>query len=169
VKNDANAIFYIKHTGQAYFGGALNPGIIKNEVQSTDLSSTASATLGPFTTLGSPKEVRVEYTVGTNAFQNGSDASGVSGTATLILERSLNGGSTWTQIGGTLNVTSNTVCTINEPEIGGWTCTRGASDSLLTTDTNTSTSDFMYRARLTSRSLTYSPTTQVIRLQSVES
>ena len=46
VKNDANATFYIKSTGEAFFGGSLSAGVISNSVRSSILGLNPSVEIG---------------------------------------------------------------------------------------------------------------------------
>jgi hypothetical protein len=60
---EANAIQYLKTNGDAYFGGSLSAGLLKNAAQSSSLLSNASITIGPFTTNGAPIQVVTSYLV----------------------------------------------------------------------------------------------------------
>ena len=61
--NEANAISYLKTNGDAYFGGSLSAGILKNAAQTSDIGAGASVTVGPFGTNGDPIVVVTSYTV----------------------------------------------------------------------------------------------------------
>jgi energy-coupling factor transporter ATP-binding protein EcfA2 len=52
-----NAISYKTITGDAYFGGSLSAGVLKNAVTSSLTTANASLELGPFGTTGNPKSV----------------------------------------------------------------------------------------------------------------
>lgn len=60
--SEANAISYLKTNGDAYFGGSLSAGILKNGGQSTDIGPSSSVTVGPFGTNGSPIQILTGYT-----------------------------------------------------------------------------------------------------------
>ena len=49
---EANATYYLKTDGTAYFGGALLAGVLKNSVQGTVLDATNTAAIGPFSSNG---------------------------------------------------------------------------------------------------------------------
>lgn len=59
--SEANAISYLKTNGDAYFGGSLSAGILKNSAQTTDIGASASVTVGPFGTNGNPIQVLTGY------------------------------------------------------------------------------------------------------------
>lgn len=61
--SEANAISYLKTNGDAYFGGSLSAGILKNGAQSTEIGPSASVTVGPFGTNGNPIQVLTGYSV----------------------------------------------------------------------------------------------------------
>ena len=48
VKNDVNAIFYLKRTGAGYFGGALTAGALRTAVTSPEINPNAQLINGPF-------------------------------------------------------------------------------------------------------------------------
>lgn len=59
--SEANAITYLKTNGDAYFGGSLSAGVLRNASQSSAIASNASVTIGPFGTNGSPITVVTSY------------------------------------------------------------------------------------------------------------
>jgi tRNA threonylcarbamoyladenosine modification (KEOPS) complex Cgi121 subunit len=59
--SEANAISYLKTNGDAYFGGSLSAGILKNSAQSTDTGASSSVTVGPFGTNGNPIQILTWY------------------------------------------------------------------------------------------------------------
>lgn len=59
--SEANAISYLKTNGDAYFGGSLSAGILKNSAQSTDTGASSSVTVGPFGTNGNPIQILTGY------------------------------------------------------------------------------------------------------------
>lgn len=61
--SEANAISYLKTNGDAYFGGTLSAGILKNAAQSTSIADDASLQIGPFDTNGGPINVVTSYSL----------------------------------------------------------------------------------------------------------
>jgi hypothetical protein len=61
--SEANAIQYLKTNGDAYFGGSLSAGILRNAAQSSDIGAAASVTIGPFGSNGDPIQVITSYSV----------------------------------------------------------------------------------------------------------
>jgi hypothetical protein len=60
-KNDANAIFFLKRSGAAYFGGALSSGTLKTSVANPSTAADAEIVDGPFGSIGHPITVNVGY------------------------------------------------------------------------------------------------------------
>jgi hypothetical protein len=58
---EAAALSYLKTNGDAYFGGSLSAGVIRNAARSTDIGAGASITIGPFGTNGNPILVVTSY------------------------------------------------------------------------------------------------------------
>jgi hypothetical protein len=168
--NEATAIWYLKTNGSAYFGGALSAGILKNAAQTTSLAADASVEL-EFGTNGNPKVVVVSYSATGLDFDSGSDVSANTGTATFVLERSLNSGGSWTQVGSPGTATASVFCVSNggEPSLPAFSCGRVAVGSFTITDTNTTAiSNFRYRVRLTARNLGWVPNSQALGFVSTE-
>lgn len=98
--SESNAVYYLKTTGGAYFGGTLLAGKLSNSTQGTVLDQTNTASLGPFASNGGQITVTTSYNFsGFNAYPAGStgeasyDAQGKQNPSfTLVLSRSLNGG-----------------------------------------------------------------------------
>jgi len=65
--SEANAISYLKTNGDAFFGGALSAGTLKNQAQSTSIQGDAFVTIGPFGTNGNPKQVVTSYAIESQA------------------------------------------------------------------------------------------------------
>lgn len=61
--SEANAIQYLKTNGDAYFGGSLSAGVLKNAAQSTSIASNASVEIGPFGTNGGSITVVTSYAI----------------------------------------------------------------------------------------------------------
>lgn len=91
--NESSAKFYLKLDGSAYFGGTLAAGVYYNARQTSDQTSTASITVGPFSTKGGVRSVVCSvqangYTTGTQ--QQGGQTANVYETVTIY--KSVNGG-----------------------------------------------------------------------------
>ena len=97
---EANATYYLKTNGQAYFGGALLAGVLKNSAQGPILNSTNTVELGPFSSNGNQITVVSSFafygqniypgtTAGLTAYNA---ASKVDPTFTVVLSREINGG-----------------------------------------------------------------------------
>lgn len=54
---EANALAYLKTNGDAYFGGSLSAGVLRNAARSTSIAANASVEIGPFGTNGNPIQV----------------------------------------------------------------------------------------------------------------
>lgn len=95
---EANATYYLKTNGSSYFGGALSAGVLKNGAQTTTVASDAEVIVGPFLTNGGTKSITVGYGYG-RTYQCDSSTGSItgSGSATVVLEKSINGGA-WTEI-----------------------------------------------------------------------
>lgn len=150
---EANAIYYLKTNGSAYFGGTLNAGILRNSAQTTDLTSTASVLVGPFTTNGGTKTITVSYDY-LYTYRCNSSTGSISGTTTIsiVLEKSTDGGTTWSTV-TTLNPTEQqrTVVVDGEPGIPDRVTYRAAGSTTATD--NTAAGTMRLRARLTTRTL----------------
>lgn len=61
--DEASAIQFLKTNGDAYFGGTLSAGVLKNSAQSTSHVSNASIEIGPFGSNGNPIQVVLSYAI----------------------------------------------------------------------------------------------------------
>lgn len=143
--------------GNEYFGGSVTTGQLINGGDSTLLTLNPSIEVGPFTTNGNPKQIN--YSIGWSGAsqQDGyCPSSVVTPSCTLILERSLGGGS-WVQlqthtVEGNVNMTE-----LNEPEVSqdpsGYFCHFGeiTQGGFTYTDNETSLGTFAYRLRVTNQ------------------
>lgn len=66
----SNATIWFDNAGNAYFGGTLSAGILKNSAQTTVLTSNPSIEVGPFTTNGHTKTVTVSYSASGPTYRN---------------------------------------------------------------------------------------------------
>lgn len=143
--------------GNEYFGGSVTTGQLINGGDSTLLTLNPSIEVGPFTTNGNPKQIN--YSIGWSGAsqQDGyCPSSVVTPSCTLILERSLGGGS-WVQL-QTHTVEGNVTMTeLNEPEVSqdpsGYICRYGeiTQGGFTYTDNETSLGTFAYRLRVTNQ------------------
>lgn len=145
----SNAIMWMDQSGNAYWGGSLSAGVLKNAAQSSQISASASVEVGPFGTNGNQKVVTWGVSFSNAGFET-TDQGNATLTGTIVLERSLNAGSTWTQI-SSLSVTGNRTSTYDH-ELHRWDINVYASASGTFTDNTAGTSNFMYRVRITATS-----------------
>lgn len=179
--SEANAISYAKANGDAYFGGSLSAGTLKNDAQSSATGTSSSVTVGPFGTNGNPIQVVTSYFVRssyTNTYPattagrsdwdaavaafggtvSGGDASGskgVSCTVGVSTDRVVNGSTSvnWS----TLSVNSGTdtisgVRPVPGDTAGFITVTRIVSGSVTKTDNAGGTGDRTFITTLDTRS-----------------
>jgi hypothetical protein len=93
----SNAVMYMDKNGNAYWGGSLSAGVLRNAAQSTQISAGAIAEIGVFTTNGRQKTVTYSLAYN-NTFMTASNLGGNAPlSATLILERSTGGGA-WGEV-----------------------------------------------------------------------
>ncbi|NLA68530.1 MAG: hypothetical protein GX856_09880, partial [Gammaproteobacteria bacterium] len=144
-----NGKIWFDTSGDAYFGGTLSAGILKNAAQSTQVSTTAQVSTGRFSTNGNPKVVVFSLSyLQAGRLPTNEGASTL--TATVVLERSRDGSGVWTQV-SSLNVNGARSFIDFEPALGylhRWEL--GGSSTF--TDNATGTEDFEYRARITAAS-----------------
>lgn len=130
---EANATYYLKTNGSAYFGGSLSAGVLKNSVQTTAQAYDANVTTGTFGSNGKSRVVTVGYQASSSANITGSCPTpytpyatirlyrGTSAGGTLLAEQTFNGshscspgagqfepGSMIDGIGGSITYTDNT-------------------------------------------------------------
>jgi len=142
-KDDANAIFYIKNNGAAYFGGSLSAGALVNEVKSELVSPTQTLETGIFGTNGTAKTVT--FSTGYSNYGRYSSNIAGSNTGTLILERSYNAGG-WVQV-ATAPISGN-ASSEYDSELGYWLVSTYAAGSGTFVDTLAGSGTFNYRVRL---------------------
>lgn len=58
---EASAVMYLKTNGDAYFGGSLSSGVLRNEATSTTTTDPVSVIVGPFASNGDPINVNMSY------------------------------------------------------------------------------------------------------------
>tara|TARA_R110002049_G_scaffold127881_2_gene285039 strand:- start:4262 stop:7591 length:3330 start_codon:yes stop_codon:yes gene_type:complete len=90
----ANAIEWKDTAGNAYFGGTLSAGVLKNAARSTTLVPFPSVSIGPFTTNGNLKQIAVSISwSGSFSGTGATPTNPTQPSAVLTLERSTNGSS----------------------------------------------------------------------------
>jgi predicted phage tail protein len=97
---ETNAIFYLKTSGAAYFGGTLLAGMLTNTTQSTILNNTNVADLGPYSSNGGSITITYSFSfsgvtnfLGTSAGLTSYNAvTKQSPNFTIVLSRSISGG-----------------------------------------------------------------------------
>ena len=141
-----NATIWFDKAGNAYFGGSLSAGVLRNGAQSTQIGSGASVTTGQFGTNGNAKVVTYSLSY-ENYFITQSNLGGSETlNATMILERSIGGGA-WAEVSRRSLVGDKTLIEY-EPGVG-YSYSYGIGGSGTFTDnTAGSTSTFNYRVRL---------------------
>lgn len=98
--DESSAVYYLRTDGQAYFGGALLAGKLKNSVQATALDAGNLAVLGPFSSNGNQISITFSYSFSAHTTFPGTSTglSNYNATAkqspsfTIVLSRSLGGG-----------------------------------------------------------------------------
>lgn len=143
----ANGTMWMDKLGNAYWGGSLSAGVLRNAAQSSTVSGTASVDNGPLGSNGNAKTVSFGMTYELSQLASGSNPGSGSVTGTIILERSMNSGSSWTQVSSTS--ISGTKTSTNEGG-GQYHLFISAGASATYTDNTPGTGPFMYRARITS-------------------
>lgn len=148
---EANAISYIKANGDAYFGGSLSAGLLRNSAATTVTTVPAEIVVGPFSSNGDPKVVVLSYSyLYTGQISNALSYSGTP-SATLYLERSLDG-SNWTLL-TSMSVTGTVTGEDGFGQFEPGNIRVVMSNSTTFTDTSGAGSTYHYRGRLVSRTL----------------
>lgn len=149
---EAAALEYSTTGGSGYFGGSLTGGVIRVAMQTTLDSPTAEVQAGPFLTNGEPKQITFSFRWHRNHRANaGTSSITAQGSATVVLERSLNG-SSWTTI-ATMNLTgSGNVYIDGDPGVKD-IVNYEIIGSQTVTDNTTATNSLYLRVRVTARTL----------------
>lgn len=146
-------IQYVKTNGDAYFGGALAAGVLKNSARTSTTIATAEIEVGPFLTNGNSKTIVVSYGYSYDQQGNhGSMSLTGSGGATVTLERSIGGGAWVTLQTFSTSPASGELFVDDDPtapDVVSW----GMGQAITTTDTSAATTNMRLRARITARSL----------------
>lgn len=146
IKNDINAIFYIKRDGSAYFGGSLSAGVLKTAVSNPAFDLNAQVVDGPFGSNGGTINVvcslawRFDKASRGHAYAAGSGSNAV----TIWLYRTIGSGAeALVQTASFTGATS--IVNSNDPDTPS-TCTRSIDGAFTYTDTAASTQNRSYRA-----------------------
>ena len=155
--NEANAVVYIRRDGQAYFGGKVLEGVLRNTKSNYEVGLKQIA-VGPFATNGSVKRYSVYFERRQQGIRTSYDPNPPEPImANFVLEK-LEGGS-WTQLeDGTVttsNYSSDIFAGTSPAEPGSYTSEYAGS--LLFTDSSTSLDEITIRARMTSLTGTGAP------------
>lgn len=141
--------------GNEYFGGSITSGELVNGGDTTLLTLNPYVTVGPFTTNGNPKTVNCSFGWrGTYTENNACPTEqNFVPEATLVLERSLDGGG-WSELQRQTFTGSVTYFEFDDYENGVITCTVNeiAGGSFTYTDTSTSQATFTYRLKVINQS-----------------
>jgi len=152
---EANAISYIKTNGDSYYGGSLSAGILTTSASTSSLAADASVTVGPLGTNGNNKQVVASITI-SGSYETGtwipfdeiSDTTTSWGSLTLYVEE-YTGGIWVTRMSQVFTGSKRSRESYNAEN--NWSGTRtdwSLSGSLTWTDSDPSTSDRTYRARI---------------------
>lgn len=167
---ETNAISWLKTDGSAYYGGSLSVGTTNNSIKTTNTVSNAEVTLGPFSTGGNQKTLIASYDFHTSGSSAGNVTNAINAavySATVVVERSVNGG-VWTVV-QTLNIAGDANEVFYDFESGSTYYAAAMGGGVTWTDNTTSTSDLRFRIRLTARSAPYSDfPVQTLSLTSIE-
>ena len=148
--SEANARNYMKTNGDSYWGGALNAGILKNAAQTTSTAPAAFVEVGPFLTNGGNKTVVFSYSyANTITYKQGQASISGPTNAQLLLQKSLNGGASWSTM-TTLNVTGATQFFLQAFPLDS-TAEVEMSGAVTVTDTQGATNNLMYRGLILTR------------------
>lgn len=147
----ANGLFWIDNKGNAYFGGSLSAGILRNAVQTGTTQTTGTELVnGPFRTNGGNRSVAISFSrtvvrtksaLGTTGFVAGAGSN----TATVQVYRRI--GTAAETLWQTLNVTGS-VNISNEPDAPDRAESQW-SGAVTVNDSSSSTQDVTYRAVIT--------------------
>jgi hypothetical protein len=168
--DEASATYYLKTNGTAYFGGQLLAGTLRNAARSTDISPTASITIGPYATNGNQKLINVSYGFNGNKNVGGNPGTGTFPASCVVqLFQTIAPGSE--TLVATLTATGNRVVTQEDVSLWNDQCT--ISGSLTYTDSVGGTAQRTYRATIQTRSLgggsyTAGQSEQTVSLSSTE-
>ncbi|WP_249552763.1 phage tail protein [Shewanella sp. 8A] len=154
----SNAITYLAANGDAYFGGSLSAGVLKNGAQNTTIvlypAASIALEVGAFGTNGKPKSVVVSYSCSANYSQT-VDPGNVT-TAEVLhwkVQRFIAG--SWQDVSGASGTFTGTVFKDVDTETWPTTTYRvsyNCAGSMTFVDSNASTANTTYRIYISSHS-----------------
>ncbi|MDI5877306.1 phage tail protein [Shewanella xiamenensis] len=154
----SNAITYLAANGDAYFGGSLSAGVLKNGAQNTTIvlypAASIALEVGAFGTNGKPKSVVVSYSCSANYSQT-VDPGNVT-TAEVLhwkVQRFIAG--SWQDVAGASGTFTGTVFKDVDTETWPTTTYRvsyNCAGSMTFVDSNASTANTTYRIYISSHS-----------------
>lgn len=151
----SNATTYLAANGDAYFGGSLSAGVLKNGSSNTTITlyptSSVPVEVGPFGTNGKVKNVVVSYNC-TAGYSQTTEPGNVTITEVLRwqVQRNING--SWQNVTGASGTFTGTVLKSADTETIPTTyrVSYACSGSATFTDSNASTANVTYRIVITS-------------------
>ncbi len=139
----SNAITFLDSNGQAFFGGSILAGTLRNAAQSTQLAAMASVETGLYGSNGGLITIKCSFSAQrSSGLQAGVCPVGFNPTGTLYLERLV--GATWVEVA-------------SQTMTGGYSCSQEGSEyisehtlggSFTYTDTQQTTAQRNYRLRV---------------------
>lgn len=153
----ANAIQYLATNGDAYFGGTLAAGVIRNSGRTTVTAATAEITVGPFGTNGGARTVVVSYDFYAWRDVAGNQSGSGAVSAEIRVYKTVGAGAE--TLLSTLNVSGSWEYLGYEPETQTTTQVEDMSGSQTVTDSGDSGEQITYRAAIFSRTLEFQPIT----------
>lgn len=163
----SNAITYRTKFGDAYFGGSLSAGVLKNGVSTSDKNiytvGLYPVEIGPFGTNNKSKNIVISYSLEATSSKS-SPGTMVQPSVGWRLQRKVGSGSWVTITNGTFNGT--TTSRLNS-ETGRYDVTEICSGSSTFADGYSSSSDFSYRVEITSASRYHVPQNVISQVFSI--
>ena len=168
----SNAITYLSSNGDAYFGGTLSAGVLKNGIATSDknryLTNTYPVTVGPFGSNGKRKSVILSFSYDGYSSTRSKPGRLAQPKITWQLQRKIGSGGWAAVSNGTF---TGTVSSEYNPESRRYLVIEFCSGSSTYVDNHTSTSDFNYRIKVISvrrHHGTSNVRNQILSLYSVE-
>tara|TARA_R110002050_G_scaffold56834_1_gene127791 strand:- start:2735 stop:7255 length:4521 start_codon:yes stop_codon:yes gene_type:complete len=163
----SNAITYRTKFGDAYFGGSLSAGVLKNGVSTSDKNiytvGLYPVEIGPFGTNNKSKNIVISYSLEATSSKS-SPGTMVQPSVGWRLQRKVGSGSWVTITNGTFNGT--TTSRLNS-ETGRYDVNEICSGSSTFADGYSSSSDFSYRVEITSASRYHVPQNVISQVFSI--
>lgn len=168
----SNAITYLSSDGDAYFGGTLSAGVLKNGIATSDknryFTNSYPVTVGPFGSNGKRKSVIVSFSYDGYSSTGSNPGNIAQPKITWQLQRKIGSGGWAAVSNGTF---TGTVSSEYDGESRQYFVREFCSGSSTYVDNHTSTSDFNYRIKVISVSryhATSNVRNQILSLYSTE-